>query len=166
MYIGTYLEVNFHTVQHVHVGTSALLLCCLLSLSLSLMHPPTDTIRCSGETRLEMQEFCHYNELFRDMCAPPAHLILENIAISPEGTENNPDYEPCICGFRRGFRDCIGCELYLQLSLSLSLSLSPPSLFYLIFMLPSCLHSGSTCWSEPSHRIALHLSFDPVSLYG
>ena len=70
----------------------------------------TGTIRCDGETRLEMQEFCHYDELFRDMCAPPAHLILENIAISPEGTENNPNYEPCICGYRNGFRDCIGSE--------------------------------------------------------
>ena len=71
-------------------------------------------------------------------CAlPPAHLILENIAISPEGTENNPDYEPCVCGFRTGFRDCIGCEwlslspslsFSLSLSLSVCLSLSPPSL--------------------------------------
>ena len=130
-----------------------------------------------------MQEFCHYNELFRDMCAPPAHLILENIAISPEGTENNPDYEPCVCGFRTGFRDCIGCEwlslplsfsLCLSISLSLSLPLSLPlPLFSFscsisnlsnIFNLSLC--SGPAYWSEPCPRASLYLSFDPVSLHG
>ena len=123
-----------------------------------------------------MQEFCHYNELFRDMCAPPAHLILENIAISPEGTENNPDYEPCICGFRTGFRDCIGCEwlslppppppsispsLYLSLSpLLLSFSCSVSNILYF------SLCSGPASWSEPCPRVALYLSFDPVNLHG
>ena len=69
------------------------------------------TIRCSGETGLEQQEFCHYNEQFRDMCAPPARLILEGIAITPEGSVNNPDYELCRCGFRQGNRDCIHSKL-------------------------------------------------------
>ena len=71
----------------------------------------TGTIRCEGETGLEQQEFCHFNERFRDMCAPPARLLLENIAISPEGTVNNPDYDLCRCGFRQGNRDCVHSKL-------------------------------------------------------
>jgi len=57
---------------------------------------------------MEQQEFCHFDLLSRNFCAPPARLILEGIAIFPKSeSEEEVERELCECGFRNGREVCI-----------------------------------------------------------
>ena len=74
--------------------------------------PPADNIDCEGEGIVEQAEFCHYSPLFRDMCGPPAIVLLEGVNISApptraDGSDGLGDEGICTCQFSNGQRTCI-----------------------------------------------------------
>ena len=63
--------------------------------------PTPGTIECSGANLIEQAENCHFQRSTRDMCGPPAILILQGFNIS----EGNGE-EICECAYRGGRYVC------------------------------------------------------------
>ena len=67
------------------------------------LHTPTPgTIECSGANLVEQAENCHFQRSTREMCRPPAILILQGFNISG----GNGEEEICECAYRGGRYVC------------------------------------------------------------
>ena len=85
------------THAHPHTSTS------------SHMHTFTHTlgnIDCSGTDKIHQAENCHFQRSARDMCNPPAALILQGFNISV----GNGEAGICECAYRGGRYVCVTGE--------------------------------------------------------